>query len=1119
MTDVSSSVSVRATIAAFLSSVNSLRRAFVLVKSDTKQSVRAFTKWFFVTRTAAVTDDDARLLLFGDGNSLRGVLELSGQTSIRKLSELRSASLLVCELTTMLLDATINSAAKVFIEQIRKLTAPQLLKYVSAMKLDKHILSSAASAALSADTSSATRSNAQTNAFKLVFLLCEFVPALSAKDLLISADALRLYEEWLAEHLSEREQVVAAEKLAQSDTAMIRRWSDVVLEDLNAADESEQSAVDAFIDDGAVTDESKRMIRDPLGIKGAIRADNEQQDGADDTANMTTARMKLLWSKMSAKSATMPTINDDAALLQSVSANQHTSINPDDANFDPVNFLTKVHRDTPLSDLRLGLSALDRSNRSRDEQLKALVTTHFGSYVYCKDTIASLHELMQAEIRPSTSKSVKIVNATANVNAMSEQVFAALLTRQKEIERIRSAMETLQRYKFLLAVSKQIRSHIDHRQFESVVRDYRTIRALQIGTVDDDEEADTQVMSQALAALNTCVVDFRQRLLTQLTSHSTNFISAHKLIRILNELDCPTDPATLYLQHQTVHIQQQLDAAYAAHSIKATRAQPAAVMPASPTSSAVSTKTPFLRSATSALLTSRKDADVIVAQTDSHAEYGVSLAKCVRTLCAILVRSLPEFTSLAKSVTEHASRPQSLSGVSVGGHKFPVHKRAVRHLLQSIFTHYAMYMTAIIFHEHHRDAQSALKLIQNNAAAINVAVPLPPSPLHRLPPPSPSSAPTLSQLITTPPPADGQSKVIGFVAMPPTMNDAIAVVIRTHRKLIRADVRVGGAISRLTRSLSVHFIENAMRNAAIRVAQLNIDHVIVECGGDTSNGVRRIAGEFDAIVRAALTAVATVRPLTNKSVVQTAIATFAELIRTLIDTIKLSRHQLAALQLMSLVRAQTLPALTDQLARLIPPSIHSLLRAIDSAPLFAAAAALIEADYVRTHAVAIAVALRQSYERSGMDWAMMDADAVIIRSIVVEALFQLVRVHAETTAATPARCDAIIRALTACIIRAVLYSLRRLSSSSVLHRGALQSALAEAEFIRKTLKAFVDDDSADVFAEAVTMMEDRIAAAADADGEPVSRRIARARERRSAAVERNGDFTATTFACLTRAER
>lgn len=155
-------------------------------------------------------------------------------------------------------------------------------------------------------------------------------------------------------------------------------------------------------------------------------------------------------------------------------------IRPNCSEFDPVAYLTFVHRNTSLEQLEQGMKVLQEELSERKGQLKALVKDNFERFISCKKTIDHLHARMKyledgTENLASTA-SLKV--SLEQLNAQSKRIFGPMLERQDQIQRIKKVLDLLGRYKSLLGLPKQFREYVRKGEHTKIIAEYNRAKGV-----------------------------------------------------------------------------------------------------------------------------------------------------------------------------------------------------------------------------------------------------------------------------------------------------------------------------------------------------------------------------------------------------------------------------------------------------------------------------------------------------------------------------------------------------------------------------------------------------------------------------------------------------------------
>jgi len=232
-------------------------------------------------------------------------------------------------------------------------------------------------------------------------------------------------------------------------------------------------------------------------------------------------------------------------------------VNQDD--FNPSLFLTEVHQKTPFRRLEEGRSHLERTISNSADAMKRLVGEHFDEFVNCKETIDGIHQRIADEISKSDSRTSTVQRDVAALQQTAVAIYAPLLTRKREIDRIRKSLEVLKKFRFVFSLPASIRKHIRSRAYDKVIRDFQKANAI-IVQKNSERENESQVLDMVLQEVQQVVADFRKELFKKLENNRLPLQDQLATIGYLYELDCSPDPAWFYLKKQEETLCSQFDA-------------------------------------------------------------------------------------------------------------------------------------------------------------------------------------------------------------------------------------------------------------------------------------------------------------------------------------------------------------------------------------------------------------------------------------------------------------------------------------------------------------------------------------------------------------------------------
>jgi len=144
------------------------------------------------------------------------------------------------------------------------------------------------------------------------------------------------------------------------------------------------------------------------------------------------------------------------------------SILPTHPNFNPLLFLTLVHRDASFEQLQDSIERLNNQTDSQVQRLQSLVRDNFALFVRCADGIDLFSEKSnrsKSEGLGITAKLDKLDELAESCFEQSQKSFNPLLDNEKEVRKVNSALTVLHRVGPLLQVPSVMRQHIENLQW------------------------------------------------------------------------------------------------------------------------------------------------------------------------------------------------------------------------------------------------------------------------------------------------------------------------------------------------------------------------------------------------------------------------------------------------------------------------------------------------------------------------------------------------------------------------------------------------------------------------------------------------------------------------------
>ncbi|KAI9033578.1 exocyst complex component Sec5-domain-containing protein [Phycomyces nitens] len=243
-------------------------------------------------------------------------------------------------------------------------------------------------------------------------------------------------------------------------------------------------------------------------------------------------------------------------------------------SFQPRQFLLQVHKNTSYNDLVRGEEYLRQGVDQRSEALKSLVHTNFDRFVSAKNTIDHVYEEMKSKQLNEDQDygTGALRTALEDANTRAEQIYGPIVERRQRVDKVRSTLTILQRYKFFFNLPSSLLESIKQSKYDTAIRDYKRGKYL-YQSLNGDENIGDEVVSamsntelfgmtdmhrkvfeKVWAEVNKIVVELQSVLLKMLADPWRSMDEQEKTINFLFDLDTTKDPAWFYLDSQYLWI-------------------------------------------------------------------------------------------------------------------------------------------------------------------------------------------------------------------------------------------------------------------------------------------------------------------------------------------------------------------------------------------------------------------------------------------------------------------------------------------------------------------------------------------------------------------------------------
>ncbi|KAI8147481.1 exocyst complex component Sec5-domain-containing protein [Fennellomyces sp. T-0311] len=335
-------------------------------------------------------------------------------------------------------------------------------------------------------------------------------------------------------------------------------------------------------------------------------------------------------------------------------------------SFQPRLFLQQVHKDTTYNELISGEERLRLSVDQRAEALKHLVHSNFDRFVSAKVTVDHVYEEMKSkQLNPQEEYGTRSLESALNeANARADQIYGPIVERRQKVDKVRSTLTVLQRYKFFFNLPSSLLESIKQHKYETAIRDYKKGKFLyndlqRNSTVDfddDDYDADEyraddaniselhrKVFEKVWTEVNKIVVELRQVLLKMLADPWRSMEEQEKTINFLFDLDTTEDPAWFYLDSQYQWIIGLLKETYETSAKKLHAHRAVNEQEESDVQRSLALKKGIEQVRTKSFDSNDRDPDN---------QYWRITSDLVKSLSALLLRCLPDFWRLSTAFIE-----------------------------------------------------------------------------------------------------------------------------------------------------------------------------------------------------------------------------------------------------------------------------------------------------------------------------------------------------------------------------------------------------------------------------------------------------------------------------------
>ncbi|KAG7369675.1 exocyst complex component Sec5 [Nitzschia inconspicua] len=299
-------------------------------------------------------------------------------------------------------------------------------------------------------------------------------------------------------------------------------------------------------------EKSKLLRRDPLGLKDAdfdLRMlETNQVDFLEQALLELQEELRKAEAggeddqALRAKKESLEMILDSIVGVAGADAhlaNTGKSILPTNPNFDPILFLTLVHRRATYEELVSSMNRLSTDTQNQVKQLQDMVRENFALFLRCADGIDTFNEKTISQSGPGLVDRLNRLDALAESCAhQAKKSFKPLLDNANEVRKVQSALAVLRRVEAVLQAPYLMRQHVENGRFSAALKAYRRVQVI-------DDSCNIEILIHVKNQAAECAREARRELEGRLAQEGITVSGLLDSIRDLGELlefDIPNDP-------------------------------------------------------------------------------------------------------------------------------------------------------------------------------------------------------------------------------------------------------------------------------------------------------------------------------------------------------------------------------------------------------------------------------------------------------------------------------------------------------------------------------------------------------------------------------------------------
>ncbi|ORZ16960.1 exocyst complex component Sec5-domain-containing protein [Absidia repens] len=446
------------------------------------------------------------------------------------------------------------------------------------------------------------------------------------------------------------------------DAAILRFYNvdsfepDIWVDDAEADDTSNETTKQQFDRRGEGLQQMQQQQQQETNLSSPLENDHDVQASMD-ISDPLGLLPSIFENESASKPANVAELKEKSTLMIS------------NKNFNPRQFLLQVHKDASYNDLVLGEKRLRQGVDKRAEALKSLVHNNFDRFVTAKNTIDHVYEEMRSQqlndLQEYGTRALRLALEDANTRA--DQIYGPVVERRQRVEKVRSTLSVLQRYKFFFNLPSSLLESIKQNKYETAIRDYKKGKYLyqtlkrnsstdllqndgsELGKEDGASELTSmhrKVFDKVWSEVTKIIGELQNVLLKMLTDPWRSMDEQEKTINFLFELDTKEDPAWFYLDSQYQWIMGLMKETFTKNVEKVDKIKDSNI---SHNKESVTQRSLSLKHAISVI-----ESKTVNLESDDDVDVRVwkAITEVVKSTSSLLVRCLPDFWRLSKAFIE-----------------------------------------------------------------------------------------------------------------------------------------------------------------------------------------------------------------------------------------------------------------------------------------------------------------------------------------------------------------------------------------------------------------------------------------------------------------------------------